>query len=58
MDTRSIREINGLTVKQFAKKYDIPVRTIEGWDYKDTLPIYFYNILLNCEKQEKNRVSI
>lgn len=32
MTIKEIRAITGLTQKEFAKKYDIPVQTIKGWE--------------------------
>ena len=32
MTIKEIRAVTGLTQKEFAKKYDIPVQTIKGWE--------------------------
>lgn len=32
MTIKEIRAITGLTQKEFAQKYDIPVQTLKGWE--------------------------
>ena len=32
MTIKEIRTVSGLTQKEFAQKYDIPVQTLKGWE--------------------------
>lgn len=38
MTIKEIRESNGLTQKQFAEHFDIPIKTIQNWEYGRTNP--------------------
>jgi len=38
MDTRKIRGLLGISRAEFSRRYHIPVRTIENWDYGNTVP--------------------
>lgn len=48
MDIKEIRNITGLSQSQFAAKYDIPVRTLQGWEVGKTVPEYFLKLLKRC----------
>ncbi len=46
MDIRNLREITGLSRIAFARRYDIPIRTIEDWESgKRTPPSYVIRLL-------------
>lgn len=38
--TKEIREKYGMTVKELGDMFDIPVRTIENWEYRGCCPDY------------------
>jgi len=41
-----IRKLTGLTRKDFAKFYDIPLRTVEDWEWEKREPaLYLVNFL-------------
>lgn len=40
MTIKEIRQISGLTQEEFAKKYEIPVSTIKGWESSATSSRY------------------
>lgn len=40
MTIKEIRQILGLTQEEFAKKYEIPVSTIKGWESSATSSRY------------------
>lgn len=42
---KEIRRDFGLTQVQFADRFGIPLRTVQGWESRRTMPQYIYNIL-------------
>ena len=38
MTIKEIREISGLSQAKFAKKYEIPQRTLESWEMGERIP--------------------
>lgn len=40
MTIKEIRQITGLTQEEFAKKYEIPVSTLQGWESSPTTRRY------------------
>ena len=52
-DIKSIREYSGLTQKDFAEKYSIPLRTLEGWSSgRRNPPDYVLNLLKKVVEQD------
>lgn len=37
-ELKAIRKITGLTQAEFAKRYNIPKRTVENWETEVTVP--------------------
>lgn len=46
MDIKEIREITGLNQTDFAKKYNIPLRTYQNWEYGTRKPPEYVLTLL------------
>lgn len=42
---KEIRLRFGMTQAQFAAEFDIPLRTVQGWESRSTMPEYIYNML-------------
>lgn len=50
---KKIRKISGLKRSDFCKKYNIPVRTVEDWEYeKNTPPSYIEQLLERVVKED------
>lgn len=52
MNTKAFKEIYNITDKEIAKLFNIPIRTIENWNYRNTMPEYVWNMMnsmLNAE---------
>ena len=47
MDIKEIREITGLNQTEFAKKYDIPLRTYQHWENGDRNPPQYVLTMLH-----------
>lgn len=57
MTTKGLRERWGLTGSQLSKKFDVPIRTIQNWDYRDSAPDYvIYMMEMVLELEQKNGV--
>ena len=53
-----IRSKTGLSQSQFASKYDIPVRTLQGWEAGKHVPNYVIQLLNRCVDDDfKNDVD-
>lgn len=50
--TTSIREIMGLTQKEFSEKFGVSLRTVQGWDANETMPDYLYQAFWYIYKME------
>lgn len=46
-----IRSEFGMTQAQFADEFSIPLRTVQGWESRSTMPMYIY-IMLSKYRQE------
>ena len=46
MNIKEIRELTGLNQTDFAKKYDIPLRTYQNWEYGTRKPPEYVLTLL------------
>lgn len=46
--TKYIRERFDLTQKEIAAYWDIPIRTVENWDHRMTMPKYISNMMLDA----------
>ena len=46
MDIKEIRELTGLNQTDFAKKYNIPLRTYQNWEYGTRKPPEYVLTLL------------
>lgn len=56
MKIKEIRNASGLTQEAFARKYNIPKRTLEGWEAgKRNPPSYVLNLLERVVEQDKIR---
>lgn len=44
MNTKEIRKDMGMTQKQFAEEFSIPLGTVQNWDARDCMPSYMYMI--------------
>ena len=54
-EIRAIRDITGMTRTAFAKKYEIPLRTVENWETeKARPPKYLVNLLRMAVEAEYN----
>lgn len=64
MTIKEIRQISGLTQEKFAKKYEIPVHTIKGWESSDTssrhreCPLYVLKLLERVVNEDYMRKTI
>lgn len=52
MTIKEIRERTGLSQSKFANKYEIPVRTLQGWEAGKTVPDYFVKLLDRCVRED------
>lgn len=41
MDTKVFRSRYGLSQRQFAEFFGVPIRTVHNWDYRNCAPEYF-----------------
>lgn len=54
MKIKEVREHSGLTQEMFAKKYNIPKRTLEGWEAgKRKPPVYVLELLERVVREDK-----
>lgn len=44
MDSKLIRKDLGMTQKEFAEKYGIPLTTVKNWDSRDCMPTYLCSV--------------
>lgn len=64
MTIKEIRQISGLTQEKFAKKYEIPVHTIKGWESSATssrhreCPLYVLKLLERVVNEDYMRKTI
>lgn len=42
---KMIRSDFDMTQVKFADEFGIPLRTVQGWESRSTMPVYIYNIL-------------
>lgn len=59
MTIKEIRKLTGLTQRDFAKKYNIPVRSIENWETdnpsaKRCCPDYVISLLERAVREDFN----
>lgn len=40
-NTKDYRRKHELTQKEFSKIFKVPLRTIENWDYRNSMPEYY-----------------
>ncbi|MBQ2862498.1 MAG: transcriptional regulator [Oscillospiraceae bacterium] len=54
MDFKELREKSGMTFKAFSDYFNIPMRTLQGWEYGERkCPPYLLDLMeykLRCEK--------
>lgn len=54
MKIKELRELTGLSQKEFADRYDLSVRTLQGWEQGRTQPpSYLVGLLERLIKSEK-----
>lgn len=52
MDIKEIRALTGLSQSKFAKEYDIPVRTLQGWEAGKKVPSYVLALLERAVRED------
>lgn len=53
MTIKELRKLTGLSQSKFAERYNIPVRTVQGWEVeKSTPPIYVLTMLERLVKED------
>ena len=52
MTIKEIRNKTGLSQSQFASKYNIPVRTLQGWEIGKHVPEYVVQLLNRCVDED------
>ena len=58
-DIKSIREILGISRAEFSRRYRIPVRTLEDWEWgKRTPPDYVIWLLERVVTEDKRRKEL
>ncbi len=58
MTIKEIRNLTGLSQAQFAKKYAIPVKTIQGWEIdRRTPPDYVTSMLERLVREDFNKAE-
>ena len=57
MNFRDIRELSGLTQKEFSDKYRIPKRTLENWEQGSRQPPEYILYLLERVVNADNKSS-
>lgn len=56
MDIKELRALTGLSQAQFAEKYDLPVRTLQGWEIGKSTPApYVLRMLEKLVKEDLNK---
>ena len=55
MTIKEIRETTGLSQSKFAAKYDIPVRTLQGWELGKSVPDYFLKLLERVVREDTKK---
>lgn len=48
MNTKNIRKQYDFTQRELAALFDIPLRTLEGWDLRDCMPDYMEPMIARC----------
>lgn len=48
MNTRTLRHEYGISQKELARGFGIPLKTVQSWEYKDNMPEYVWNMLNMC----------
>lgn len=56
MTIKEIRERTGLSQSQFAKRYGISVRTLQGWETGKRPPEYVLSLLERCVSEDFKKV--
>lgn len=62
--TRGIRAITGLSQNAFAQKYDMPKRTLEGWEQEHSNPHEYalnflrYTVLMDVLESKEGEESV
>lgn len=49
---QNIRKMSGLSRKDFAERYKIPIRTLEKWEREETKPAEYVVLLLERAVKE------
>ena len=50
---RALRKRTGMNMSAFARKYNIPFRTLQGWELgKYDPPVYVYKLLLRVVRED------
>ncbi len=57
MDFKEIREASGMSQVQFSREFNIPIRTVQSWEYGERkCPEYVLELIrykLDAEKEEE-----
>ena len=53
VDIKELRVCEGLSQREFAEKYSIPVRTLQEWEQRRSQPpVYFEQLLRQCSENQ------
>lgn len=59
MTIKEVRKRTGLSQSQFAKKFDIPIRTLQSWECNQAIPkdyiLNMMNQILDFEESTVNK---
>lgn len=54
MKIKELRDILGVSRAEFSRRYQIPIRTLENWEYGTSVPpTYVLELLERAVKQDK-----
>lgn len=57
MTTKDIRKDLGMTQKQFAEEFNIPLGTVQNWDARNCMPIYISKLFSKLYSLKEENAS-